>query len=204
MKTRSCKIRAALLSALMLSVSWSAQSQAIDNSEPAEFNVELATPTIPTKRIGAVTDHMARKLQSLIDHGYDVELERDDQVIMVTIPLDNLFAPNGTSLIDSASKLLEPFIDYMRHYGKYKLLLAVHSDDTGSDTYRKELCEQRILSLYEFFERRGPSPSMLYGYAMGHDHPLVDDNSRKNRSLNRRLELYIVPGPELIANKKKK
>ena len=39
---------------------------------------------------------------------------------------------------------------------------------------------------------------MIYGYPMGNDQPLVKDNSAKNRALNRRLEIYIVPGTDFI------
>lgn len=202
MKIRSIKFKICSTALLFFSAV-SASAQTMDSNEPAEFDIELTTPAVPAKMAGVISDHMVRRWQSLIDRGYDVAMERDEQVVMATIPLDNLFGPNSTSLLESAGKVLEPFLEYTRHYGKYKILLAVHSDDTGSPNYRKALCEQRVISLYEYFERHGSNPAMVFGYAMGHEQPLVDDNSRKNRALNRRLEVYIVPGPDMIANSKK-
>lgn len=170
--------------------------------EPADIDTELNTPAVTNKQAGALRRVMTAKAQSLIDEGYNVELMRDDQVIAVTIQLDKLFRPNEVGLLGTAVGLLQPFTDFTRHYGKYKLLLAIHSDGTGSQGYRTWLCEQRIVSLYDFFDSHGSTPAMVYGYPLGHEQPLVDDNSRANRALNRRLEIFIVPGPELISNLK--
>lgn len=178
------------------------KAQVKAENEPADIDTELNTPTVPNKHAGVLRRVMTAKAQTLIDEGYNVELMRDDQVIAVTIQLDKLFKPNEVELLETANKLLKPFTDFTRHYGKYKLLLAVHSDDTGSQGYRSWLCEHRIVSLYDFFDSHGSTPAMVYGYPLGHEQPIADDNSRANRALNRRLEIFIVPGPELISNLK--
>lgn len=82
--------------------------------------------------------------------------------------------------------------------------MAVHSDNTGSEKYKEWLCEQRVIALYDFFDTFGSSPAMVYGYPMADREPIVDNNSKTNRALNRRLEIFIVPGPELINNLKSK
>jgi len=174
----------------------------IKQDEPADIDTELSTPAIPNKQVGALVRAMNTHAQSLIEQGYNVELMRDDQVIAVTIQLDKLFKPNEVVLLNSSAKLLQPFTFFTRHYGKFKLLLAVHSDDTGSETYRRWLCEQRIISLYDFFDSHGNTPAMIYGYPISNELPLTDNNTRINRSLNRRLEIFIVPGPQFISNLK--
>lgn len=187
---------------LLLCLCGSSHAQVLAECEPADIDTELNTPAVPNKKAGVLTRVMTAKAQSLIEQGYNVELMRDDQVIAVTIPLDRLFGPNRVNLLDSSTGLLQPFTDFTRNYGNYKLLFAVHSDDTGSPAYRLWLCEQRIISLYDFFDTHGSTPAMVYGYPMGHEQPAADDNTRANRATNRRLEIFIVPGPQLVANLK--
>ncbi|MDE6085789.1 MAG: hypothetical protein K2G40_05245 [Muribaculaceae bacterium] len=167
-------------------------------SDPKDFETELNTPEIPAKRSRIVQERMQQIAQGLIESGFNVELMRDDQVVTATISLNSLFEPNGWTLVPSSTKLLQPFTKFTRQNGEYKLLLCVHSDNTGSESYRTWICEQRVLSLYDYFDTHGNSSGMIYGYPMGNDQPLVKDNSAKNRALNRRLEIYIVPGPDFI------
>ena len=190
----------AIVSAIMLTCGsiFLSQAQVNVQADPLDFDTELNTPEIPSKRSRMVQERMQNIAQDLIDNGYNVELMRDDQVVTATIPLRSLFAPNEYNLSLSSTKLLEPFVKFTKQNGEYKILLCVHSDNTGSTSYRKWLCEQRVLTLYDYFDTHGTSGGMIYGYPMGNDHPLVDDNSALNRSLNRRLEIYIVPGPEFI------
>lgn len=183
------------LSGFILLSSLSLSAQTIANDEPADFNTELNTPVIPNKQSQAVTTEMQAIYSFLVNQGYNVEMCRNDQVVVVTINIDKLFGPNEVSLLNSASQFLQPFSQYTRHYGNFKLLLAVHSDDTGSPAYRQWLCEQRVMSLYEYFDNHSSSPSMIYGYPMALEMPLTDNNSRAKRAINRRLEIYIVPGP---------
>ena len=190
------------ITAIALLATVMAQAQTVAETEPADIDTELTPPAYTGKKAEAVSRAMVSEAKSLIDRGYNVELMHDDQVIAVTIQLDKLFGPNEVALLGSATRVLDPFTDYTRHYGKYKLLLAVHSDDTGSHAYQTWLCEQRILSLYDFFDTHGSTPAMVYGYPIGHDTPLVNDDSRANRAVNRRLEIFIVPGPDFIDGKK--
>lgn len=193
----------ATVSAIILSCGsiFFSHAQVNMQADPLDFDTELNTPEIPTKRSRMIQEHIQRVAQELIDNGYHVELMRNDQVVTATIPLGSLFAPNEYNLLASSTKLLEPFVKFTKQNGEYKILLCVHSDNTGSESYRKWICEQRVLSLYDYFDTHGTSNGMIYGYPMGNEHPLVDDNSALNRSLNRRLEIYIVPGPEFIKNK---
>ncbi len=198
---KSLLTRYSLLGFIALSY-LSLQAQTIADDEPADFNTELNIPVIPDKQIPKIKANIHSIYESLINQGYNVEMCRDDQVLLITIQLDKLFGPNETTLLNSASSVLQPFTQYTRHYGLYKILLTVHSDDTGSPAYRQWLCEQRVISLYEYFDTHSSSPSMIYGYPMALQIPLTDNNSRDRRALNRRLEIYIIPGPEMFTKAK--
>lgn len=126
---------------------------------------------------------------------YTIETMRKGEVVIVTIQTDNLFAPNDTLLIDqNADKYLTPLLKYIQKPGKYKLLLAVHSDDTGSKTYTTNLTTSRIEALYEWFDNKNEEGAKyVFGYPMGDTQPLKQNDTRAHRAANRRLEIFIVP-----------
>lgn len=82
----------------------------------------------------------------------------------------------------------------------------MHSDDTGSDNYLYGLTERRILALYGYFDSNAAQTDMLQGYPMADSEPVKDtpNTSYVNRNKNRRLEIFIIPGPLLIMDAKSK
>ena len=131
---------------------------------------------------------------------------RKGEVVIASVPAAELFAPNDTVLLPSAYDKLKPFLPYFRTHGKFKVILAMHSDDTGSDKYLYALTEKRIVALYNYFDTYASQTDMLQGYPMADSEPLPDtpNNTMANRSKNRRLEIFIVPGPILISEAKTK
>ena len=87
----------------------------------------------------------------------------------------------------------------------YKIVVALHTDDTGSEGYRQNLSTSRIYSVYDWLmdeidEGKISEDIVIVPYAMGSNMPLVSNDTRKNRKENRRLEFYFIPGPKLIEN----
>lgn len=170
----------------------------------SELSMEetLSIPEVPAKQKEYIKSYMKREAQALQKMGYKVETMRQGEVVIATIPADKLFGPNDTTLLASAGKELNNFLPYFRSHGKFKVILAMHSDDTGSENYLYGLTEARIVALYDYFDHYATQTDLLQGYPMAGYEPLKPNNSRKNRAENRRLEIYIVPGPILIADAK--
>lgn len=181
------------------------QEQLVDLSE-LTLDETLMLPDVPEKQAPYVTSYMKREAQALHKLGYKVETTRHGEVVIATIPADKLFAPNDSTLLPGAAIELKPFLPYFRTHGKFKVILAMHSDDTGSDSYLYELTERRILALYGYFDEHAAQTDMLQGYPMADSEPVKDtpNTSYANRRTNRRLEIYIVPGPMLIMEAKAK
>lgn len=135
----------------------------------------------------------------------DCRLEnfRNKEVLLITIPAKLLFAPNETLLNDKAGNYLAPFKRYLKEPDFYRVLLVMHTDNTGSEQYRDEITEERVESIFEWFEEQGCDTSYLFPYAMGDDMKLFENDSQKNREANRRLEIYLVPGRKMLEKAKK-
>lgn len=182
-----------------------ANQEMVDISE-LTLDETLMVPEVPEKQKNYIRTVMKREAQSLQKMGYKVETMRRGEVVIATIPDDKLFAPNDTLLTASADAALKPFLSYFRTHGKFKVILAMHSDNTGSDRYLYDLTEKRIVSLYNYFDTKAAQTDMLQGYPMADSEPMagMNNNSMKGRQANRRLELFIVPGPMLIVEAKSK
>ena len=97
---------------------------------------------------------------------YDVEIMRDDEVIVITIPASQLFDPNDTVLNKLGEEQLKPFLRMLNNPGFYKLLLVMHSDNTGSSEYTLNLTRQRVNAIFDWFEENG-SVDYVVPYALG-------------------------------------
>lgn len=136
-------------------------------------------------------------------NGCTVETYRNKEVLLVTIPASLLFAPNDTVLRKDASQLLSPLKRYLREPDMYRVLMVMHTDNTGSAEYRDRLTEERSRAVADWYASQGADMTYLFPYAFGDDMPIVENNSMSNREKNRRLEVYLVPGKKMLEQAKK-
>lgn len=158
----------------------------------------IATPHVAKKLNHPIKAFQNKQAQYLLGLKHKVETMRNDEVIVATISCDDLFAPNDTLLTSVADDLLNPYLKFMETPGMYKIVIVVHSDDTGSEDYVYSLTESRVNAIYDWYEQHTPNVSALIPYALGDADPLMPNNSRLNRKANRRLEIYLIPGPIMI------
>ncbi len=167
-----------------------------------DFIPNLATPIVGQKEKPAVRKAVQVAANSLKGK-FTVDLMREDEVFVATVLTDDLFMPNDTLMTEDADAVLLPLLPPMKDPMAYKIVIAVHTDDTGSETYRDNLSTARLNSVYDWFitkidEGVLSEKLMIIPFAMGGSMPLVANTSRENRRENRRLEVYFIPGPALI------
>ena len=164
-------------------------------------NIEL--PEIKNdKQADKIQDFQYEMAVAFKQSNYDVEVMRDGEVVVITIPASQLFDANDTVLNKVGEELLKPFLRMIKNPGFYKMLLVMHSDNTGSDYYTLNLSRQRVNAIFDWFDENG-SVDYVVPYALGDTDPIVDNNSVENRKRNRRLEIYLVPEKTMIQQAKK-
>ncbi|MDE6048680.1 MAG: OmpA family protein [Paramuribaculum sp.] len=178
-----------------------------DYSEETFMDMDFL-PNINTPAVGAKEKETVRKTvlaaANSLKSKFIVDLVRDDEVFIASISTDELFLPNDTLMTEKADDILEPLLAPMRDPMAYKIVIAVHTDDTGSETYRENLSTARLNSVYDWFMNRIDEGTLseqllIIPFAMGGSMPLAPNNSRENRKGNRRLEVYFIPGPSIIS-----
>lgn len=85
----------------------------------------------------------------------------------------------------------------------YRVMIVMHTDNTGSGAYRDRITEERANAVFDWFEESGVDTRYLFSYAMGDDMPVYPNDSMENREKNRRLEIYLVPGKKMLEQARK-
>lgn len=150
------------------------------------------------KHRAAVHDYQQTQAKRLIAAGETVETMRGGEVVICSISSDDLFLPNDTVLRPTAGKYLRPYLTFLKSPDMYRMLLAMHSDDTGSVAYTDALTNSRVLAVLKWFQEHAASSDYVIPYGMGASEPLYENNSVEKRSKNRRLEIYLVPGRMML------
>lgn len=169
----------------------------------------IATPEVGKQRNAIVKfqDEQAKaieKLSSVKNYSYRVEKIRNDEVLMITIPAHCLFSANDTILTENGKNTLTPFFKYLETPVLYKMVLVMHSDNTGNEIYTKRLTSARVNSIYYWFEEKDKSiTDYVVPRALGSNEPEVDNNSIINRARNRRLVIYLIPDKSMISQAKR-
>lgn len=211
-----------LILTLLLFVSPQAESQLLKREKKSGVQLSLREKTMPHIDIQTLTldeninvpiiesplahrkirEYMAEQekiLQKLKQYGVSqVELQRGGEVVKLTIPVDKLFYPNDTTLFNKADLLLRPIARYGSDIGMYHILIVVHSDNTGSIEYNLNLTTKRAEQLHNKIKQLGLKTDEVVVYGMGGEEPLTDNLTMEKRKKNRRVDIYLVPGEEMI------
>ena len=193
----------AVLALMLLSGLQSLNAKDDNDIYDLSLDENLVTPEIKNdKQADRIQDFQYEIAVAFKKSNYDVEIMRDDEVIVVTIPASQLFDANDTVLNQIGEAQLKPFLRMMKNPGFYKMLLVMHSDNTGSEMYTLNLTRQRVNAIFDWFDENG-SVDYVVPYALGETDPVVDNNSVENRKRNRRLEIYLIPEKTMLQQAKK-
>ena len=207
---------ATIIAASMFSGAWAKEGDYTDPYEGydefvfMEYTLDenIATPAVPKKEKKAVQSYISKvkdRLKGLRTGRekttYTFDLIRDNEVIIVTIPTDDLFLPNDTVLSARGKANLERLVPFFfTDPDMYKVLFAVNTDDSGSVSYLENLSEQRTNEIYGWMiDNRNIADNLIFiPYSNGPEEPLYPNDSMARRAGNRRLEIFIIPGPKMI------
>ncbi len=180
-----------------------AKDYTVEQLYDLSLDENLQVPKIGQSQRKTIKAYQLVQAKKMAAAGIGVETMRSGEVIIATIESDHLFFPNDTVLKPNAGKYLRPFLPYVKTPDMYRMLLAMHSDDTGTEAYTDALTSGRVLSVLEWFQQNAADSDYIIPYAMGASEPLFLNNSIANRAKNRRLEIYLVPGKTMIEMSRK-
>lgn len=174
-----------------------------------ELEKNLSTPVVEKTEKKAVAKYMKSLGEKLHRQKYKVELMREGEVVILSLSTDELFAPNDTLLSEYGERLLKPLLSYFRDPYMLKLVYTINTDDTGSDVYLDRLSDERNASVYAWLMDQIDNGHLsedlvIIPYSMGKTAPVASNDTWEGRAKNRRVEFYLIPGPEMIEKARNK
>lgn len=168
-----------------------------------DFEPNLATPIVPDEAKQELKKIIRASAKKLKEAGLQVELMRDGEVIVASIQSDNMFNPNDTLLCFNGKRELSKTLVEMKNPDRFKIVISMNTDNTGAREYRNSLSQARLNSVYEWFLDNIDSGNIsedliIIPFSFANEDPIAENTSRKGRALNRRLDIYFIPGPEII------
>lgn len=174
------------------------------NDKPMTLNEAIKIPAVKDNKChNAIANYQTNQARILSeDRDLNLMLTRDQEVIIITIAADKLFAPNSTMLMRSADNVLSQYAKFLRTPDYYRMALAMYHDNNGSESYCKKMTDERVQSIYDWFVLNA-NAQYVTAFSFGNHDPIVENNSIQNRRMNRRLEIYLIPGNTMIDQAKR-
>jgi len=143
----------------------------------------------------AIGDYMDKQEQEfrreLSNSGIDIVREGDN--LRLIMPANITFATGQSYITANFHTTLNDVAKVLNKYEKTLLSIEGHTDNVGSVAFNQTLSEQRAQSVKGYLINRNILASRLKTTGHGELKPIVDNNSAKNRALNRRVEIQIIP-----------
>jgi len=146
--------------------------------------------------IGNKMDKQKKELEKI--QNAKVESVNDGQAIKVTFDSGILFATNSSTLNQASTNALTQFSNSLKANPETDVEIFGHTDSTGSDQINIPLSQQRAGSVLNFLMGQGVPSSRMTSQGVGSSQPVADNNTVDGRTLNRRVEIYILPNAQMI------
>jgi outer membrane protein OmpA-like peptidoglycan-associated protein len=105
-----------------------------------------------------------------------------------------LFDSGKSELKPEGITAIKELVNSITVLKKGKVIIEGHTDDVGSDQTNQKLSLARAISVSAELKKSIPSSSFTWKeIGLGESKPLVENDSEKNRSKNRRVEILVVP-----------
>lgn len=156
-------------------------------------------PKIDQKATQAWLDEYEPKLREAIKDS-KLELERRDNVLAVTLPVDSSYNPDRPNML--LPMTLGPITRVAKAVEgdpKTAVLVLGHADSSGVAAANQKLSLERAASVSAIFRLSGLQRDRLTLKGMGSVMPRAANDSAEGRSLNRRVEMLLTPQNTMVA-----
>jgi outer membrane protein OmpA-like peptidoglycan-associated protein len=112
---------------------------------------------------------------------------------------DVLFETDRADLKPQALEDLYPMVTFLREDPDRHILIEGHTDSMGSESYNRDLSQQRAAAVQHFLVRNGISPERITAHGYGKADPVASNNTEAGRQQNRRVEVVVLHEGELAS-----
>jgi outer membrane protein OmpA-like peptidoglycan-associated protein len=125
--------------------------------------------------------------------GTGVDVIRSGDRLFVRLPSSGTFNVGRSDISPQAVSTLGEIGLTLKKYNRSLVDVLGHTDSTGTDAVNKALSEKRAQAVAALLRSRGVSAARIATRGYGSSQPIGDNGTDAGRSLNRRVEIKIVP-----------
>ncbi len=123
-------------------------------------------------------------------------VRRDAEVLAVTFKSDVLFDINSHTIKPGGYDELQRVARVLNEFPQTTILIAGHTDSTGSEAYNQTLSERRAESVKSSLMGYGVSAMRLTTVGYGESRPIASNATESGRQMNRRVTMTITPNQQ--------
>jgi len=133
----------------------------------------------------------AGRIQELETQLAEFKAKRTERGLELTLS-DVLFEFDKAELKPGALRGLSPLIAFAKDNPNQKILLEVHTDSVGSDSYNLKLSQQRAEAVQEFLVKSGVPLRNVTARGLGESYPIAPNDTEVGRLQKRRVQIIIT------------
>jgi outer membrane protein OmpA-like peptidoglycan-associated protein len=122
-----------------------------------------------------------------------VSVQREGDTINLIMPGNITFVSAGHDVNGDFYEVLDSVILVLQEFDKTVIVVAGHTDSVGATEYNQALSEKRSNSVAQYLRSKDILPVRIETVGFGETVPLADNGSAEGKSLNRRVELSLLP-----------
>jgi outer membrane protein OmpA-like peptidoglycan-associated protein len=142
--------------------------------------------------VGYYMDSQEAELRKKL-RGSGVSVERVGNNINLIMPGNITFVSAGHDLNSSFFEVLDSVVLVLQEFDKTVIVVAGHTDSVGATEYNQALSERRADSVAQYLLSRDVVAARIETVGFGEGTPIADNATAEGRSLNRRVELSLLP-----------
>jgi outer membrane protein OmpA-like peptidoglycan-associated protein len=124
----------------------------------------------------------------------DISVEKQpDHSLIVRMTSATTFDVDSANIKSGFYSTMDTIAGIVNKYGKTSLVVAGHTDDTGSAEHNLDLSQRRAGAVESYLLGQQVALQRLSSVGFGEDQPIATNTSDYGRTLNRRVEITIVP-----------
>ena len=142
--------------------------------------------------IGYYMDIQEAKLRKqLRDSG--VSIVRDGDNINLVMPGNITFSSGKANIEQSFLSVLDSVVLVLQEFDKTLVVVAGHTDSSGSKAINQGLSERRAQSVSTHLNTAGVITDRLEVIGFGETQPIASNDNASGKELNRRVEITLLP-----------
>jgi outer membrane protein OmpA-like peptidoglycan-associated protein len=142
--------------------------------------------------VGYYMDKQEEKLRMQLQ-ATGVSVTRNGDNIILNMPGNITFATDSSNISADFYSVLDSVALVINEFEKTYIDIYGYTDSTGSEAYNLTLSEKRASSVARYLESQKVVSQRIVTRGKGESNPVASNDTPEGRSLNRRVEIVLIP-----------